>query len=639
MRSKLRTQKRRSGRFRSVVLTMILCLLGSLMMSAPVLAEQKQTDSGSYAVGPPEVLWAEAPDGAAIYIELYRPTTDTDGVEPTGPFPTILRMTPYEGSQSARYLAAQGSSLSWKVRDRFVPEGYAFALGHVYGTGNSEGCLEMFGDKEIAATSATIEFLATQPWSNGKVGMFGTSYDGGEALHVAALGSDAAREHLGAVVALDGTTSLYETFGADGVPAIGSATSLTASYAALGPPPAVLSPSDGSLPDPVASASRQVGACRADNLAAAADFERTGDFSAWLDERSARRGATQVKAATLMFEGFHDGAGVGAMGAVGYFDQIPKETPHKMIIGQWGHAQAGRYRTDQWSMIEAWFDRYLRDLPTGTEGWPNVQIQDSAGGWRAEDSWPTLGKEFGQLALTTEGGLGTSDPTGSTTYLEGAPFTPPGVATFSTGPLPGPLHLAGDPVIDLWVKLENPDAHIATQLRAFTADGTEITGAGQVDALVANGRFQVVGARSVQHLDPIAGGEFRQASSVPAPVGVPVRVPIRFLVPIDLVVPAGGWLTVDITGSNYQGSVPTLPSGSTGGVEILHDCEYPSMLRFDMLDMRKVEWLYPPMSTTNIQAELQAVEVADGPRDAAGLASERVCGQKPLNPAEVLAGP
>lgn len=630
----------------AITIVVVLCVVSSSLVTGTALASDpgKQQlppeDGPLFGIGEPETMWVEAPDGADIYVELYRPVRSDRGFEPPNTYPTILRMSPYEGSQPARLAEAQRSSpLSWRVRDRYVPQGYAFALGHVYGTGNSDGCLELFGDDEIAATSATIEALASEPWSDGKVGMFGTSYDGGEALHVAARGSEAAREHLRAVVAWDGTTSMYETFGHDGVPGTSSATQMVASYVAIGQPPAVLSPPAERETDAERLLGRQAGACRAENIAAAAEFERTADFTPWLEERSARSGAESVTAATLMFEGFHDGQGVGTFGAIGYFDRIPKQTPHKLVLGQWAHAQPAFYLADLWTMVDEWFDHHVRGTHSRTDAWPNVQIQDSAGSWRAEDSWPDLGGEYGQLALASGGGLGgTTTPTGSTSYLEGAPFTVAGVATFTTGPLRGPLHIAGDPVLDLWVELEGTDGHITTQLHAYTADGTPITGTGQVDNLVGTGRVQVVGSRSVQHLDPIHDGEFRQATAKVAPRGVPVHVPVRFVLPVDLVVPAGGWITVEVSGSNFQGLGPTTPSGKAGHVKILHNCVHPSVLRFDMPDMKKVEWLDVPM-TDRALPQIQPVEVPEGPRDGGGLAVQEICEEKPVSPTVVIEGP
>ncbi|HVE64840.1 MAG TPA: CocE/NonD family hydrolase C-terminal non-catalytic domain-containing protein [Mycobacteriales bacterium] len=40
--------------------------------------------------------------------------------------------------------------------------------------------------------------------------------------------------------------------------------------------------------------------------------------------------------------------------------------------------------------------------------------------------------------------------------------------------LPGRLEMMGQPIVDLWVTLDRPDAHIAARLDAFDSDGKAI---------------------------------------------------------------------------------------------------------------------------------------------------------------------
>ena len=71
--------------------------------------------------------------------------------------------------------------------DYFVPRGYAVAEMDLRGTRNSTGC-EVYGDKQEALDAvAVIDWIVSQPWSNGKVGMIGGSYDGTLANGAAAL--------------------------------------------------------------------------------------------------------------------------------------------------------------------------------------------------------------------------------------------------------------------------------------------------------------------------------------------------------------------------------------------------------------------------------------------------------------------
>jgi X-Pro dipeptidyl-peptidase len=69
----------------------------------------------------------------------------------------------------------------------FVPRGYAVALMDIRGTRNSSGC-EVYGDKQEGLDAvAVIDWIASQSWSNQRVGMIGGSYDGTMANAAAAL--------------------------------------------------------------------------------------------------------------------------------------------------------------------------------------------------------------------------------------------------------------------------------------------------------------------------------------------------------------------------------------------------------------------------------------------------------------------
>lgn len=98
-------------------------------------------------------------DGVHLAATLYRPEGARD------PLPVIFTLTPYIGdSYHARALY-------------FAQHEYAFALVDVRGRGNSEGSFDPFV-QEARDGHDVVEWLARQPWSNGKVAMWGGSYAG-----------------------------------------------------------------------------------------------------------------------------------------------------------------------------------------------------------------------------------------------------------------------------------------------------------------------------------------------------------------------------------------------------------------------------------------------------------------------------
>jgi uncharacterized protein len=83
-----------------------------------------------------------------------------------GPFPVVLSRTPYLKD-------ALGAASGYPAK-RYVDAGYAFVVQDVRGKGHSEGFYEAFVN-DMADGFDTVEWVAKQPWSNGKVGMVGAS--------------------------------------------------------------------------------------------------------------------------------------------------------------------------------------------------------------------------------------------------------------------------------------------------------------------------------------------------------------------------------------------------------------------------------------------------------------------------------
>jgi hypothetical protein len=117
---------------------------------------------GRAAEAPVEVtLGVKIPlrDGVELNATVYRP-----GAEAT-PLPVIFTLSPY-------------SSDNYHERAvYFARNGYVFALVDVRGRGNSGGRFEPFVN-EGRDGHDVVEWLARQPWSNGKVTMWGGSYAG-----------------------------------------------------------------------------------------------------------------------------------------------------------------------------------------------------------------------------------------------------------------------------------------------------------------------------------------------------------------------------------------------------------------------------------------------------------------------------
>jgi putative CocE/NonD family hydrolase len=108
-----------------------------------------------------EVLWgAKIPtrDSVRLNATIYRPAG-------AGPLPVVFTFTPYLGD-------------SYHARATyFAKHGYVYALVDVRGRGNSAGGFEPMVNEGRDGYDV-VEWLARQPWSNGKVAMWGGSYAG-----------------------------------------------------------------------------------------------------------------------------------------------------------------------------------------------------------------------------------------------------------------------------------------------------------------------------------------------------------------------------------------------------------------------------------------------------------------------------
>ena len=102
-------------------------------------------------------------DGTMTYVDVFRP-------DAPGKFPALLQRTPYDKSSP--------NSRSGPVDAiRGAMNGYAMVIQDVRGRHSSEGEFYTFVN-EAEDGFNSVEWVAGQPWCNGKVGMYGVSYVG-----------------------------------------------------------------------------------------------------------------------------------------------------------------------------------------------------------------------------------------------------------------------------------------------------------------------------------------------------------------------------------------------------------------------------------------------------------------------------
>lgn len=135
-------------------------------------------------------------DGTRLNAAIIRPKSSEK-------FPAILGIHPYDPDQSPPiktvpfYPSTAGSLRSGPEKANgpyesgdslfYSQRGYVHVICSVRGTGLSEGKYDFLGPQEVQDIYDVIEWIAAQPWCDGKVGMFGVSYFAITQKRVAAL--------------------------------------------------------------------------------------------------------------------------------------------------------------------------------------------------------------------------------------------------------------------------------------------------------------------------------------------------------------------------------------------------------------------------------------------------------------------
>ena len=110
-------------------------------------------------------------DGVRLAADIYRPTIDGETAQ--GRFPTILGRTSYDKANPVMWVDP--------VANFFTARGYVVVLQDLRGRGHSEGTGQYFhtvNPREGQDGYDTVEWIAAQPWSSGKIGTVGSSHGG-----------------------------------------------------------------------------------------------------------------------------------------------------------------------------------------------------------------------------------------------------------------------------------------------------------------------------------------------------------------------------------------------------------------------------------------------------------------------------
>ena len=330
-----------------------------------------------------------ARDGTSLHADVFRPAGLTDADRT----PAMLVVSPYLGLPTPDD-PGPPKVLRWyrRLYEEAIARGHSIVQVSFRGTGASQGCEDLGGPGEQGDVAAAIEWAATRPWSTGRVGMMGHSYDGFAAVIGLAQRSPA----LAAAVLIAPAVDLYRGAYMNGVAyAQGRVVGSYYQGFALIPP----------APDPDQTVNGVGGRDLSCAPGIAAESQSNDPTTAFWRERdfSARAAGTRVP--VFWAHGFLDGRDDYSSVRPSNFLDLWRSLggPRRASFGQFPHVVPGEPNT--WNEPEPvgregfpgealdWLDAYVKDerrARTTVGRAAPVVVQDGArGGWRAAPTWPS----------------------------------------------------------------------------------------------------------------------------------------------------------------------------------------------------------------------------------------------------------
>lgn len=376
-----------------------------------------------------------------IHADVLRPK----GMSPKTKTPVIMTVSPYlnhTGSTTDHNPTAQGPNerfYDFLDLTHILDRGYTYVMVDLPGFGASGGCNDWGGAREQAGVKDAVEWAAKQPWSNGKVGLMGKSYDAWTGL----MGMAQKPKGLAAVVAMEPVYAGYRYLYSNGVRYLNSVAT-PAGFQVYDLKPG----STQDDPEYHISAAPQAW-CYGVNIGLQQQDDPNSDFWA---ERDLLRHAKGSRIPLFLTQGFLE-TNTKPDGSFDFFNSM--KGPNRAWYGQFDHVRGWeklgeRFQTGRTTFVKEmmdFFDHYVKGVPlkkAPTHKYPNVEVQDNFGRYRGEKSWPPSDASMYWNKLST----GTYADTGMN-YGSG-PNGGDGIWTFSQ-PLPHDVWMTGEPKLEVEV--------------------------------------------------------------------------------------------------------------------------------------------------------------------------------------------
>ena len=537
----------RFGAARLALLTVGL-LVASLLPAVPASAAEVY-----------EVFHVPTTGGALIRVEVVRDTRFEK-------VPVILTMSPYNGDYG---LIGGTQPAKDDVASRYVRKGYARATADLLGTRGSTGCWDYGGKAEQQAGVDAVNFLASQPWSTGKVAMMGASYDGTTANMVAARGDDV--PGLAGIIPIVAISRWYGYGYTQGMRYMSQSASNGRPTDQGIDTPLVFDFRSGRTiaPDPtgqhfVGNVTARTGECGAVEHTQRG-YDESPDYDQFWQDRDYLKDVANFRVPVLVAGGWRD-FNVKPDESINLYNALPVDdaataeregVPFKMLaMGQNPH---GSPALSQWqTLVDRFLDHTLKGVQNGINTDAPVYTATRTGTTavtKVESSWPPPGTSEVALHLEHGGADGTLSPTPT----DGAPKSFSDVSAgddframrdlaaendwlwYVSPPLARDTRLAGEAVLDATVSINRDRGALTPVLIEIPATGTP--------------RWETFGALNLQYRDGLAAAK-------PVVANEPLRASVVFK-PQDTTFKAGSRIGVLLLASNVGWVRPDVPGQAT----------------------------------------------------------------------------
>jgi predicted acyl esterase len=499
-------------------------------------------------------------DGAVLRADVYRPVEE-------GRHPAILTYGVYGkglafqegyGPQWRKMVSdhpeiLEGSSnkyQNWETTDpeRWVPDGYAVVRVDSRGAGWSPGLLETSSPRETRDIYECIEWVAAQPWSNGKVGMLGISYYASNQWQVAALQPP----HLAAMVPWEGRADhyrdglyhggIYCQFQARWFPI--QVTTIQYGVGERGPRnPNTGEPAAG----PVTLSEEELAAGRLDRAAEIKKHPLDDEWHRAMLPDWSKVNVPLLSAANWGGQGLHPRGnflGFTAAASEQKWLEVHGDTHWSLFYAEYGLELQKRF-----------FDHFLKDLDNGWDEQPRVQLNIRRPGerfeLRTENEWPLARTRWTRFYLDAAD-LSLRESRAAAPAAAEYEALGDGL-TFRLSLLTEETELTGPIAARLFVSSSTADADLFLVVRAFDPGGGELTFQGALDpnTPIANGWLRA-SHRKLDRDRSLPHQPYHPHDEVqPMTPGRVYELDVE-VIPTCIVLPAGYQLALSVLGRDYQ---------------------------------------------------------------------------------------